>query len=202
MTGPRWWWAAFALAIFGLIAAGYIYDSNLSLWLRRPDALATAIAISIAAVCVGAFIFMSARRASEIGSSPKALLTCLFILPIPFWIVVLGFLPTQSEKTPFPLTVFLRRLKFAVGITAAVGAVTLAAYYFLGNLEIAGNPVGSAKQNGTGAEQKIIPSFSECYKNGIAYFKEIDSYPRLSTGENVVDVVEERCQRSRLAFGY
>ena len=202
VTGPRWWWASFAVATVGLLSARYIYLSSLSFWLKRPDAVATAAAIAIAAVCLGAFIMMSARRATEIGSSPKALLTTLLVLPIPFWILALGSLPEKTEANPFPLGILLRRLKLTVGIALVVGAVTLAAYYHLGNRDIKGYSSSGVKQNAPTTEQQLVPSLSECYDKGIAYFKEIGSYPRLSsTGEFVPDVVEDRCQRSRLAFG-
>ncbi|MGI9487765.1 MAG: hypothetical protein ACR2RF_18175 [Geminicoccaceae bacterium] len=40
----------------------------------------------------------------------------------------------------------------------------------------------------------------KCYERGIAYFKEIGSYPTLSDGRLAGDVAAERCGRSRHAF--
>lgn len=41
----------------------------------------------------------------------------------------------------------------------------------------------------------------ECQRKGIAYFKEIGSYPRLSTGRDASQEALERCQRQpRTAF--
>ena len=116
VIGPCWWWASFTFSAAGLLSARYIYISNLSAWLRKPDAVATLVAITVALVCVGVFVLVSARRATEIGSSPKALLTNLLILPIPFWILALGSLPAKTEGNPFPIGGLLRRLKFVGGI--------------------------------------------------------------------------------------
>lgn len=38
--------------------------------------------------------------------------------------------------------------------------------------------------------------YKRCSDNGIAYFKEIGSYPTLSDGRLAVDVVAERCSRA------
>ena len=40
-----------------------------------------------------------------------------------------------------------------------------------------------------------------CISRGIAYFKEVDAYPTLTTtGENAEDVARERCNRTTTAF--
>ena len=47
-------------------------------------------------------------------------------------------------------------------------------------------------------------SVEECVANGVAYFKEIGSYPTLSsapdTGRRAEDVARERCNRTITAF--
>ncbi len=45
------------------------------------------------------------------------------------------------------------------------------------------------------------PTHSECVEMGIEYYKEIGSFPRLSTGEDAVEKVIDMCTRSPLAFG-
>ena len=46
------------------------------------------------------------------------------------------------------------------------------------------------------------PSSSSCIAKGIAYYKEIGSYPKLSTGEDARRKVEGMCRRSNgMAFG-
>lgn len=42
--------------------------------------------------------------------------------------------------------------------------------------------------------------YSSCEQRGIAYFKEIGSYPKLSDGRNAKDVVKARCRRTKTAF--
>jgi hypothetical protein len=39
-----------------------------------------------------------------------------------------------------------------------------------------------------------------CYRRGVAYFKEIGSYPTLSDGRAAKLVASERCNRSTTAF--
>jgi len=43
-------------------------------------------------------------------------------------------------------------------------------------------------------------SITKCYERGVAYFKEIGSYPTLSDGRLAGDVAAERCDRSKQAF--
>lgn len=40
----------------------------------------------------------------------------------------------------------------------------------------------------------------ECIANGVAYFKEIGSYPTLSDGRDAEAVAAERCRRAPTAF--
>lgn len=48
----------------------------------------------------------------------------------------------------------------------------------------------------------VIGSHSSCVQRGIAYYKEIGSFPQLSTGEDADKKVEGMCTRSQgLAFG-
>jgi len=45
-------------------------------------------------------------------------------------------------------------------------------------------------------ESTVLPSLKSCLANGIAYYKEIGSYPMLSTGEDARKKVEGMCRRS------
>ncbi|RFC81424.1 hypothetical protein C9E89_021965 [Acinetobacter sichuanensis] len=44
-------------------------------------------------------------------------------------------------------------------------------------------------------------NYSQCVENGVQYFKDIGSYPKLSDGKHAENVVRERCNRSSVAFG-
>ena len=46
------------------------------------------------------------------------------------------------------------------------------------------------------------PAVLACIEKGIAYFKEIESYPRLSTGQPADEAASERCHRTDHAFDY
>ena len=39
-----------------------------------------------------------------------------------------------------------------------------------------------------------------CIERGVAYFKEIGSFPTLSDGRSAIKVARERCQRTTTAF--
>lgn len=41
---------------------------------------------------------------------------------------------------------------------------------------------------------------ANCTARGIAYFKEIESWPRLSNGRDATQVAVERCKRTTTAF--
>ena len=41
----------------------------------------------------------------------------------------------------------------------------------------------------------------KCVQKGVQYFEEVDAYPYLSDGRDAKKVAEERCHRSRIAFG-
>jgi hypothetical protein len=53
-------------------------------------------------------------------------------------------------------------------------------------------------------ETEHAPTVDECAANGVAYFKEVGSYPTLSSppnaGRSAEDVALERCRRSVHAF--
>ena len=55
------------------------------------------------------------------------------------------------------------------------------------------------------AEMMVEPKIRACVNKGIAYFKEIGSYPKLysypNAGRRAEDVAIERCNRSTSAFG-
>jgi len=52
-----------------------------------------------------------------------------------------------------------------------------------------------------GSSENTIPSYSACVSKGVSYYKEMGSYPTLSTGEDALTKVRDNCGRSSLAFG-
>ena len=63
---------------------------------------------------------------------------------------------------------------------------------------------GLASCGDSGPDPKKQAEIQACIKRGIAYFKEIGSYPTLSsppnTGRLAADVAGERCRRTTTAF--
>lgn len=45
------------------------------------------------------------------------------------------------------------------------------------------------------------PTEAECVEMGIQYYKDIDAFPTLSTGEDAIEKVIDMCSRSPYAFG-
>jgi hypothetical protein len=56
---------------------------------------------------------------------------------------------------------------------------------------------GDSSETGSGSANSKM---DECIAQGIAYFKDIGSFPNLSTGRNAVEVAKERCRRTTNAF--
>jgi len=50
------------------------------------------------------------------------------------------------------------------------------------------------------SEISIKSDYSACIENGIKHYKEIRSYPRMSTGQNAIDVVLVMCDKNPLSF--
>lgn len=198
-SGRVWWWVSLGLLLAGCAAAYSIHYSGLSVFLQRIDPVATSKAALIAVAATTIFGMMSYRRAKEIGARPKLLLTSLVIVPIPFWILALGSLPTKSENSPNPFNSLVRKLVAAAvscsvaGLAAGLAYITLVPWDDSVRRENSGDPASTGQS---------LPDEKDCYEKGVSYYKEIDSYPYLrSTGEFAPDVVVEMCMNSTLAFG-
>ena len=58
--------------------------------------------------------------------------------------------------------------------------------------------ITSAACSSSGADDQA--ALDRCVSNGVAYFKEIGSYPTLSDGREAEDVAIDRCSRTTTAF--
>ena len=54
---------------------------------------------------------------------------------------------------------------------------------------------------GCGDGESDRQALADCYYNGVQYYKDIGSYPRLSDGRNAEEVALQKCGRSKFAFG-
>lgn len=202
VKGRMWWWISLLVFALGLVVARYIYISNLSFFLQRADTGATVWSLVVVLLSFGVLMLMSVRRSREVGADPRLLLSNLLLFPIPFWVLVLGALPSGTEATPSPFRSLIGqimhgiRLLAGLGILAALGYGAYAVFY-------SGPESTYPSPSATKADNAAVrlPSYSECYENGIAYYKEIGSFPRFSTGEDATTEASERCRRSLLAFG-
>lgn len=66
-------------------------------------------------------------------------------------------------------------------------------------LVFVGIAVGFSIEDGTFGCREEDP-VDDCTQRGVAYFKEIGSYPRLSTGEYAETEAFQRCSRTTTAF--
>ena len=46
----------------------------------------------------------------------------------------------------------------------------------------------------------MMNSRSDCYARGVAYYKEIGSFPYLSTGQDAISVINQKCQSNPELF--
>lgn len=53
---------------------------------------------------------------------------------------------------------------------------------------------------GCTGQQSSWSAVSDCTQRGIAYFKEIESWPTLTDGRDAASVAAERCSRTTTAF--
>lgn len=67
---------------------------------------------------------------------------------------------------------------------------------------IAQPQTGSVRQQSSLSQQSYVATdpIRDCYKKGVAYYKEIGSYPFLSDGREAEEVAVEKCGRSPVAF--
>ena len=202
VTGRMWWWISLFVFASGLVAARYIYVSNLSFFLRRADTGATIWSLMVVILSFGVLILMSVRRSREVGADPRLLLSNLLLFPIPFWVLVLGALPSGTEATPTPFGSLIGQIMHGIRLLAGLGVLAALGYgayavFYDGPESTYTSPSATSADN----EASRLPSYGECYEKGIAYYKEIGSFPRFSTGEDATTEASERCSRSLLAFG-
>ncbi len=93
-------------------------------------------------------------------------------------------------------------------IHVPIAAILLIALYFgyqyISPMQGSSNTPSNSVSNSpvVNSPASATPAHSICVQRGIAYYKELGSYPHLSTGENAENKVEGSCRRSQgLAFG-
>lgn len=184
------WWRSLALSIVGIYFSIRVYFSGLSFWLKRPDPYFTTISAII--FCASIWIVVSsATRRSRSLSLPGRFHWLIIIAPV--WVILLGTM-SNSDKDE-------RKGKFYKYITSSRGiksvffisALFVFSFYFLPTTKYE-----FATKNGNTSS---LPTTRECIELGIDYYKEIGSYPVLSSGKDAKSEVNERCRRSALAFG-
>lgn len=65
-------------------------------------------------------------------------------------------------------------------------------------LMVAALVLAGCNESGEGGHTN--PNVQSCIDRGVKYFKEIDAWPRLSSGQDALDVATERCGRTTTAF--
>lgn len=190
------WWLTLLCLIVAIIGSYEIIDANRSFWTRQlsfASIVQAGILISFAAL---GFCLSSIARVQAVGGKPKNLFSILLILPIPFWIWVLGVAPEVSDNPETPFSFAIQRVKNFLKLIVLLSVVGAVGYF------LTSKKMGSPIVENSVVEARDLPTLTQCIQNGISYFKEIESYPRLrSTNELVEDVARDRCARSQLAFG-
>lgn len=184
------WWRALAIFVPGLYFGVSVYFAGLSFWLRRPDAIYTAIAFSLIFASFWILISAAVRRSRAL-SLPKRFHFLLFLMPV--WIIALGTLsgPEKNGIEGYAYRIITSKagIKFVFLIFFCIAG----AMYFLPKL--------SSSLEFVDRNASELPTTLECVELGINYYKDIGSYPLLSSGKDARTEVSERCRRSALAFG-
>lgn len=63
-----------------------------------------------------------------------------------------------------------------------------------------GSPAPTKPTATTAARESVRTTTADCQAKGEAYFREIESWPKLSNGRNASEVAAERCARTTGAF--
>ncbi len=182
------WWRSLSLSIVGIYLSIRIYFSGLSFWLKKPDPYLTTISAII--FCASIWIVASsATRRSRSLSLPWKFHWLIIIAPV--WAILLGTM-SKSDKGEGK---FYKYITSSMGIKSAFFISTLSVFlfYFLST-----EKYEFATKNGNPSN---LPTIRECTELGIDYYKEIGSYPLMSSGKDAKSEVNERCRRSALAFG-
>lgn len=184
------WWRSLALSIVGIYFSIKIYLSGLSFWLKRPDPYFTTIAAII--FCASIWIVASSATRRSRSLSLPGRFHWLIIIP-PVWVILLGTMPSPDNNE--------RNGKFYKYITSPIGIKSV---FFISSLFVFSFYFISIKKYEFAKNNEntsSLPTTRECIELGIDYYKEIGSYPMLSSGKDAKSEVNERCRRSALAFG-
>lgn len=121
-----YWWGSLALFLISILAGLLIYESGLSLFLKRASAAHTAFAVLLVAIFAAVLAYASYRRGQAIGASWKLHIWLLFL---PIWILTLGLVPKASQYSSQPLQ---KARNFVVGGICLISVIAAAIYFFTG----------------------------------------------------------------------
>lgn len=197
-TSPRWaWWLSLGILIGGLAWAHQIYESNLSFFLRRPDAGATAQALLVASVATGTFLVVTLRRANEIRAGARARWTLLLPPLWVFWLPVLGAMKPVTEEAPDSLKRLVRRIA-AIGGAAATATVAILAVVWW--LRPEPDVPEARPPNELRREIQTTARFDACVTTGNQAMARVETWPLTESGEDVFVHVLRRCFEDERAF--
>ena len=188
-TSPRWaWWLSLGLLIGGFIWAQQTYESNLSFFLRRADAGATAKSVIVASMTMGIFIIVTLRRANELRASAKARWTLLLPPLWLFWFPVLGAMKPVTAEAPDSLKRLTQRVAgIGTAVTTVIVAILAVAWWM--RLE----PDVSSKG------QRVTEPY-DCIREGNRAMARLETWPLTMSGEDVFIHVIRRCAENGRAF--
>lgn len=184
------WWRALALSVVGIYLSILIYGRGLSFWLKRPDPYFTAISALLLFLSIWLIIAAAVRRSNTL-SLPKKFHWLLIVTPI--WIILLGTLTSSSHGGRKGKLHKLMTSSSGIKFILLISILSITALNFSTIIQ-----TDTTTKNRNAAK---VPSTRECVELGIDYYKEIGSYPLLSSGKDARTEVNERCRRSSLAFG-
>jgi uncharacterized membrane protein YhaH (DUF805 family) len=184
------WWRALAFFVPGVYFGVRVYFSGLSFWLKRPDPFHTAIAAALIVTSSWILISVVVRRSRAL-SLPRQFHFLILLTPV--WIIALGTLsgPRSSGIEGYAYAVF----------SSATGISWVFLIFFLLAGSIYFSPKLSSSLEFTSGDTSGLPTTRECVELGVDYFKDIGSYPLLSSGRDARTEANDRCGRSSLAFG-
>jgi hypothetical protein len=191
-SSRRAWWLALGLLIGGLVLAYRIYDSHLSLFLRRQDAGATAKALLMAGIATGIFSVVTVRRANELRAGPRVRWTLLLPPFWVFWFPILGAMKPVTADAPDALMRLVRKIALTGAAATIIMAFVAVGWWMRPEPDVSG-------ERASNADQAEIEPY-DCIREGNRAMAGEEPWPLTVSGEDVFLHVIRRCAENERAF--
>ena len=162
-------------------------------------AIGTGMPLILMLIIIVLLLISTILRVYSFGGNSKTF--CWIILP-PVFVIACLLLKERSGDDQTSANVKIKNV--FVGSAFVILSITIALVSFFGKWEDRQREAVENTPSKTNSDHLSLPTYDECYKNGVEYFAEIGVLILTSPpdqGRFATDVAKERCRKSTLAFG-